>query len=99
MITTDTFGKDGRDINSDQLLALLLLFGYWIRVGDDDLVNVRTSLQFLETVVNEQAVGSSDVDLCGATVQAAVLSSGNEGAWSVDHVVQDDHGAALDVTD
>ena len=66
-------------------------------VGDDALDDGGI-VQALDGRTGEDAVGGADVDVAGAH-SLELLDVGAQGASGVDHVVVDDAGLALDVTD
>ena len=66
-------------------------------VGDDALDDGGV-VQTLDGRTGEDAVGGTDVDVAGAH-SLELLDVGAQGASGVDHVVVDDAGLALDVTD
>ena len=84
-------------IDSTRRVVEALLVGDRQRVGDDDLAD-RAVLQPVDGRARQQAVRRRDVHVGRAAVDQQVRGA-HDGARGVDHVVDDDARAALDVAD
>lgn len=81
VIPPNGFSKEVVDINYDELLSslILLVFGDWEGVSDDDLVDDVAVVHLLETVTTKEAMGCKAVDLSSSATFDNSLRSCNPG--------------------
>lgn len=95
--TTAGLGQCGRDINSLDLVAQLLLLGVGDSVGNHQTVQTA-AVQVLNGLARQDTVNNDGVDLLGAVLHNGVGGLDKSTA-GIGHIVDNDGDLVLDVAD
>lgn len=94
---TASLGQRGRDVNSLNLIAQLLLLGMGNSVGNHQTFQ-SAAVQVLNGLAGQDAVNNDGVDFLCAVLHDGVGSL-DKGTAGIGHVVDDDGNLVLDATD
>lgn len=97
MCPTAGLSQRGRDINSLNLIAQLLLFGVGNSVGNHQTFQAA-AVQVLNGLAGQDAVNNDGVDLLGTVLHDSVGGL-DKGTTGIGHVIDDDGNLVLDATD
>ena len=100
VVPTNCFRKEIRQVKNMQLRSVASLF-LWdgVAVCHEDVMNGVAILQLLKTVSAKDGMSGNAVDLLGQTTLDNRLGSSDPRTRLVDHVVNNEDGAVLNVSD
>ena len=100
MVASDGLGEESADIKHDELGdATSFLLGNRERVGDNNAVDLRTTVKLLQSITAKETVCGNAIDRSRSTTLHSSLCSSNPGTRLVHDVVNDKDWLARDVSD